>query len=501
MAEPIRFPEISLFQGFNEPVRAESDIHDLEVIQGAVPEALNGTLYRCGPETQYPPRLGVEKADFDMLVAYEEYFNGEGMVHRFRFENGHVDYRSRWVRNERFLAQEKARRSLFGRYRNRYTNDELAAELDPTTSNTHVVWHSGRLLALKEDGLPIELDPVTLETKEKVDFEGQVTAPWLSAHPKIDALTDEMHTFAYQAKGDGTKDMAYYRIDTSGKVVKEVWFEAPYAATVHDYALAGDYVVFGFFPLITDMDVVRAGGPYYQWHRDEKAYFAVLPVDGTAEDIRWFNGPAFFGSHIMNGHVDGSRIVLDVDYSDTGFIAFPNHDGAPYPPPASMDDIFRLCRVTLDLDGGDEFDLKFELPPGHNTGAMSRCDDRFVGQPYRHGYSLVMLPGFKVGIAHIDHETGEVRAWDPGDGSASMEPVFVPAHREAAEGEGYLLVHVNREREMVTDLVILDAQNVDGEPVATIRIPTRIRLTFHGSWVGDEDLAAGTSYHRPGSAS
>jgi len=37
--------------------------------------------------------------------------------------NGQVDYLSRWVRTERYVLQEKARRSLFGRYRNRYTND------------------------------------------------------------------------------------------------------------------------------------------------------------------------------------------------------------------------------------------------------------------------------------------------------------------------------------------------------------------------------------------
>ncbi|MEJ0006422.1 MAG: hypothetical protein WDM77_08685 [Steroidobacteraceae bacterium] len=34
---------------------------------------------------------------------------------------------NRWVRTERFVLQEAARRSLFGRYRNRYTNDPSVA--------------------------------------------------------------------------------------------------------------------------------------------------------------------------------------------------------------------------------------------------------------------------------------------------------------------------------------------------------------------------------------
>ncbi len=32
------------------------------------------------------------------------------------------------------------------------------------TANTNLIWHAGKMLALKEDDLPYELDPRTLET-------------------------------------------------------------------------------------------------------------------------------------------------------------------------------------------------------------------------------------------------------------------------------------------------------------------------------------------------
>ena len=111
MSDQARFPDVALFRGFNEPVRAEVDVRDLQVIDGEVPQALRGTLYRCGPETQYPPMSPVAKKEVDIPFNYEEYFNGEGMVHSFRFEGGQVGYRSRWVRNERFLAQDPAYRA------------------------------------------------------------------------------------------------------------------------------------------------------------------------------------------------------------------------------------------------------------------------------------------------------------------------------------------------------------------------------------------------------
>ncbi|MCI0569968.1 MAG: carotenoid oxygenase family protein [Myxococcaceae bacterium] len=106
-----------------------------------------------------------------------------------------MDSRSRSVRYERFLAQQEARRRLSGRYRNRYTNDPLAAELDPNTSNTHIVWHGGKLMALKEDGLPYEIGPVTLETRTV----GWRTGAYLGA----DAHEASHAIYAsYQLKGD-----------------------------------------------------------------------------------------------------------------------------------------------------------------------------------------------------------------------------------------------------------------------------------------------------------
>lgn len=487
MSDQVRFARLPFWQGWGEPMRAEVRIRDLEVIDGTVPTDLTGSLYRVGPETQYPP----------LDTGPEIYFNGEGMIHQFRFDAGHVDYQSRYVRNERFLAQEQARRSLFGRYRNRYTNDPAAAGVNPTTANTHVVWHGGRLLVLKEDGLPIEVDPLTLDTREDWNGDGKVTAQWLSAHPKIDTATDELRTFAYQAAGDASLDMAYYAVRHSGAVAHDAWFEAPYACNVHDFAIAGDYVVFPFYPLITDLEVVKHGGPFYQWHRDQQAHFAVMPNDGSASDIRWFHGPPFFAAHIMNAFTDGTMVHLDLDAQRAGWPMFPNADGAPH---AASDGVAHLSRLTLDLDGPDRYQLT-PLTEPEVTAGMSRSDDRFQGVPYRHGYFLSHPPGELAGprrfVSHIDHVTKTVKSFDPGPDNSAQEPCFVPANRNSPEGHGYVMVCVNRTAEHRTDLVILDAMALDGPPVAVIRIPVRVRMTFHGSWVSDEAYETKTAAFRP----
>jgi carotenoid cleavage dioxygenase len=90
LAEPIRFPDVAVYTGFNQTVRAETDVRDLEVVQGAIPDSFEGTLYRVGPDPRYPARLGDD-----------EWTNGDGHVVMFRFENGHVDLKTRYVRTER----------------------------------------------------------------------------------------------------------------------------------------------------------------------------------------------------------------------------------------------------------------------------------------------------------------------------------------------------------------------------------------------------------------
>src|SRR5690606_11629441 len=220
---------------------------------------LEGALYKVGPDRQYPSR----RTD-DIFI------DGEGMIHMFRFKGGQVDYLNRWVRTTRFEMQEQARRSLFGRYRNRYTNDP---SVDPSVSmgaaNTTAMFHAGKLYALKEDDHPYEIDPETLETIGKSDFGGQLASISFTAHPKVAPITDELLGFSYQARGDATRDFVFYLFDADGRLKNEIWFDMPFAGMVHDFAITDEWVVVPFFPMITDMDVVKGGGPYYQYHPDK----------------------------------------------------------------------------------------------------------------------------------------------------------------------------------------------------------------------------------------
>ena len=100
-------------------------------------------------------------------------FNGDGTIAAFRIRDGRVDFRTKFVRTEKFVRERAAKKALVGQYRNPFTDDPSVHNTNRTTANTNVVWLYGHLLALKEDALPYELDPHTLETIGTYDFEGQ----------------------------------------------------------------------------------------------------------------------------------------------------------------------------------------------------------------------------------------------------------------------------------------------------------------------------------------
>jgi carotenoid cleavage dioxygenase len=478
MPEVVRFPDIPQYHGWGAPHRAESEVRDLEVVQGEIPAALAGTLYRCGPDRQYPSRS-----------PHETFIDGEGMAHMFRIGAGRADYRSRWVRTERFVLQEAARRSLFGRYRNRYTNDPAVAGKSNGTANTNIVWHGRRLLVLKEDSRPIEVDPDTLATRGEFDYGGQLRSVSLTAHPKLDLHRNELIAFSYQAQGDATLDFVIYIADADGRIVHEIPLRMPYAGMVHDFAVTDSHIIVPFFPLITDLEVVKAGGPYYQWHPDKKSFYAVVPRRGRPDEVRWFEGPTVSAGHMMNAVTDADSVHLDVClYDGNCFDFFPSRDGSPFKPAPPL-----LTRMSFNLRT-EQLEMRRLM---NAPCEMPKIDDRWMGKAYRYGYVICRPPGAVAGsvgmgaIGRIDHDTGVLTTWTPGPDSGVQEPVFVARAPGAPEGDGYLLVLVNRLAQLRSDLAILDASRIEAGPVALIRIPTRVRATFHGMWVPQTTLATG----------
>jgi carotenoid cleavage dioxygenase-like enzyme len=276
----VKYPSSPAFVGFNSPSRLEGDVFDLE-FEGQIPPDINGTFFRIQPDHRFPP-----------LFEDDIHFSGDGNVTAIRIQNGHADFKQRYVRTDRYHAETKARKALFGKYRNPWTDNEMVKGVIRTVSNTNILFWRGVLLATKEDGPPFAMDPITLETIGRYDFEAQVLSPTFTAHPKFDPKTGEMVCFGYEAGGDGhdgSCDIVVYTIDADGRKTEEAWYKAPFCGMIHDCGLSENYLVLPMTPLKCDVGRMKAGGSHWAWDPTEDQLYGIVPRrGGKPEDIRWF---------------------------------------------------------------------------------------------------------------------------------------------------------------------------------------------------------------------
>jgi carotenoid cleavage dioxygenase-like enzyme len=275
----VKFPETPFFQGFNQPSRFEGNIYELEV-SGTIPADINGTFFRIQPDHRFPP-----------IFEEDIHFNGDGSVSAIRLQNGHADFKQRYVQTDRFKHESAARKSLFGLYRNPYTDHEMVKGVIRTAANTNILFWRGVLLATKEDGPPFAMDPVSLETIGRYDFDGQVQTPTFTAHPKIDPRTGELVCFGYEAGGDGNDascDVVVFTIDKDGKKIEESWYKAPFCGMIHDCGISENYLVLPLTPLKADLERIRRGGNHFAWDEEEDQWYGIVPRrGGKPEDIVW----------------------------------------------------------------------------------------------------------------------------------------------------------------------------------------------------------------------
>ncbi len=476
------FPDHPSFQGYNKPSRIEADIKDLEVF-GEVPSDLEGVFFRVAPDAQFPPKLG---ADIP--------FNGDGMVSAFRFRNGRVDFKQRYVRTTKFEREREAGEALYGAYRNPLDDDESVKGTYRGTANTNVVVQNKKLWALKEDSPPVLMDPWTLETEGYSDLGGQITSQTFTAHPKFDPATGDMCAFGYAAKGLITKDMAYYEISPENEIKHEVWFELPYYCMMHDFGLTEDYACFHVVPIVGSWERLKERKPHFGFDTTKEVYLGILPRRGDAKDVRWFKAPNCFASHVMNAFNDGEMVYFDVPMGkNNGFPFFPDVHGAPF---NREEAAARMTRWAVNMgDKSEEFHSMTRL--SDFVGEFPRIDDRYAAMPYRHGFMLAQdmsrplaLPNGKSMsglttnlLGHMDHATGKTREYFTGTTSTLQEPAFIPRPGSVDEGDGYLVAVENMLAENRSDLVLFDALRIDEGPIARMPLELRLRGGLHGNWV------------------
>ncbi|MEO1431375.1 MAG: carotenoid oxygenase family protein [Cyanobacteria bacterium J06633_8] len=467
-------------KAFQKPA-TEFPLTPLSIIEGEIPASLNGTLYRNGP------------ARFERGgISIGHWFDGDGAILAVHFNsnsslpplqggikggNGNASAVYRYVQTEGFKEEAIAGKLLFGNYGMTAPGAVWNQWLKPikNAANTSVLALPDKLLALWEGDNPHALDLQNLDTLGKDDLGGLDAGLAYSAHPKLDSQTGEIFNFGVSVGLTATLNV--YKSDATGRIIKKAAHQLDGVPLLHDFVLAGEYLIFFISPVRLNLLMPAMGLSCFsdslEWQPSKGTQIIVcdrdLNIVSRSETEPWYQW------HFSNGYIDesGAAIVDIATYEDFQSNQFLKEVPTGETHTASKS---KLSRVSLNPQTGKVsnietlFDRHCEFPivPQQNLGKYSR-----------YTYLSTVKEGTDISkeilnsIARFDHQTDTITEANFGENLYPSEPIYV---------HGFILTVVYDGNADSSELWIFDADRLNESPVCKLSLPEVIPHGFHGTW-------------------
>lgn len=456
----------------------EFDLTPLQIIDGKIPSGLRGSLYRNGPG-----RLGFKKQKVG------HWFDGDGAVLGVHFTNQNASAVYRYVKTQGYQQEQKEQKLIFpgygmvspGPFWNRFGKSLK------NTANTSVIALPDKVLALWEQGRPHALDLKSLKTIG-IENLGRLSdkRPY-SAHPKCDPQTGEIFNFGVEY---GIKTLLHiYRSSRDGQIRKHSITRLNSFPMIHDFALAGRYIIFFIPPLNLNLLPFLAKLKSYSesltWQPNLGTQILIFDRN-TLELVSRNKTEAWFQWHYANAHAiaDGSLIVDFVRYQDfstnqhlTEMATGSTQTSAPG----------TFWQARLDPHTGklisinQVFDRICEFPTvaSNNVGKISR-------------FTYFSLHKKKVNIGQewfgslgrFDHQTGKLTEADLGENCYLVSPTYAD-NQDSCE-PGWILTIVFDGNLEQSQIWIFDAEESNLDPICKLLLPEIIPIGYHGTWRSDK---------------
>lgn len=452
---------------------SEFPLTSLPVISGAIPESLHGTLYRNGPAR-------LERGGIHM----GHWFDGDGAILAIHFTPSGASAVYRYVQTDGYKEETAAGKLLYGNYGMTAPGPFWNRWLKPikNAANTSVLALPDKLLALWEGGKPYALDLQTLATQGEDDLAGLSNGLSYSAHYKHEPLTGEIFNFGISPGRNAHLNL--YKSDRTGKILQKGSVTLDGVPIVHDFVLAGQYLVFFIPPvrlnLLPALSMLSSFGDALEWQPSKGTQFIVVDRETLSVVSRGETEP-WYQWHFANGYVDksGSIIVEMVRYED-----FSTNQRLKEVATGQTHTAARgiLWQVQLNPQSGItsiqevlDRDCEFPIVPQHQ-----------VGQPWRYTYLALQRAGIDTGqdlygaIARFDSQTDTLTTFDFGDNRYPMEPIYAPKPEDP--NLGWVITVVYDGNTDTSEVWIFDSDRIDESPVCRLGLPSVIPLGFHGTW-------------------
>ena len=337
-----------------------------------------------------------------------------------------------------------------------------------------------------EGGAPYELS-WRFATVGEHRFDGALTGA-MTAHPKIDPIWDELCYFGYATE---PPYLTYGVVSPRGQISRTIPIDLPRPVLMHDFAVTDQHVVFFDCPAVLDVSAAATGATARAVAaRARHADRGAPPRGRAATGSAGSRSRTASSMHVLNAYTDGDEVI--VDYVHRPSFALGTALGVQQTP--------TLHRLVIELGRGPVSDEMFDPMPVE----FPRIDDRRVGLRHRYGYLAALTHGdgrpegvgFDTIVRYDLRATSSCSTGSP-RASSSASRSSCPRRDSLDEGDGWVLALTYDVVHDRSELVVLDAQEIEAPPCAVVKLPRRVPAGLHGTWLPGREPEAPRRSARP----
>ncbi|XP_028288894.1 beta,beta-carotene 15,15'-dioxygenase [Parambassis ranga] len=505
-----------------EPVKAE--------VKGNIPSWLQGTLLRNGP--------GIFSVGD---TSYNHWFDGMSIMNSFTFKDGEMTHRSRFLRSDTYKANMAADRIVVSEMGTMaypdpsknfivkaitFLNHTVPDFTDNGASN--FIKYGNDYFATSETNYIRKIDPVTLETQDKVDYLKFLPINLATSHPHYDkegnaynigtSIADKGKTKytlfkvpAASEKDKGKNVPALKNADVICAVPCRSLLSPSY---YHSFGMTDNYFIFVEQPF--KLDILRMATAYMRgvnWASclkfcpEENTLIHLIDrKTGKVVDTKYYTGSLVVYHHVNAFEVDGHVIFDVIAYNDSSLYDMfyidklkeePASHDKRYSKPgyrryvlpvhpdkgaAIGDDLVKLKFTTASAVKEKEGKLMCQAEVLCEGFELPRINYDVNGRRHQFVYgNIVEESAVSKQVAKFDTETKKMLYWGE-EKCWPLEPVFVPRPKGESEDDGLLLISViNSNPGQSGFILILDGRTF--KEVARAHVNGEIYKDMHGFFI------------------
>lgn len=461
-------------------------------LTGSLPEWINGSLIAVGP--------GVFELKDSKACGW---LDGFAMIHQFSVEKGKVKYSNKLI--DSFYYQDcckkgKLRGSTPDQKKSTWSKLTSAIGSSPRppydNTNVNVAIFNNQLVALTETPDVLQINPKTLQTKEKFVFNDTLEAHYASPHMIFDPSTKEWYGVAIQYAHNS--DYIIYKMkENSNQRNTIARVSVSYPAYIHSFALTKNYVIITEIPFtVSPYDLLLSDNSFidnFTWNPKNGTTFIVIDRK-TGKKVGSYKTEPFFMLHHVNAFETlrptqparhssegataggGREITIDlIAYKDASIAKAFNMKNLCSPHtqvPAG-----HLKRFIIDQKTGK---ITSHLLSPHHTVELPQINPAKLMHDYQYAYATASNEnGVAQQLVKFDLHSKRHDTWHC-KGCYPTEAIFIPKPNAPNEDDGIILSVILDAAQEKSFLLILDAKNM--KELARAYVPHHVPFTVHSKF-------------------